>query len=140
MNFIIPQADIDRCLAIEASVKMDEMDSYLDCMNSVPMSVRVKSPRPLDGEGRDVRDGCILTGVFVRCYRPSPVEKPKPCKRVANGTDVETVKSILKNAEIERGNLNIRIEAMRQELSELESEFDSMNKTIRQMKKDIALA
>jgi hypothetical protein len=65
--FRTPQVDIDRCLAIEASVAEDERALYLECMDNIPLSTRVKSPRPLDAVGRDVRDGCILTGVFVRC-------------------------------------------------------------------------
>ena len=68
-KFTTPQADIAACLAVEKSVKPDEMPLYLECMNMVPLSVRVKSPRPLDAEGRDVRDGCILTGVFLRCRK-----------------------------------------------------------------------
>jgi hypothetical protein len=69
MTFNTPQEDIDRCLAIEASVKPEEKALYLECMNGVPLSVRVESPRKLDAEGRDVRDGCILTGVFVTCRK-----------------------------------------------------------------------
>lgn len=82
MAFNTPQADIDRCLEIEQSVTDSERAAYLDCMNGVPLSVRVKSPRTLDIEGRDVRDGCILTWVFVRCYRPipPPVQKKKKSK------------------------------------------------------------
>lgn len=70
MKFETPQEHIDRCLEIEASVRPDEMPLYLDCMNGVPLSVRVKNPRPCDCEGRDVRDGCILTSIFVRCRKP----------------------------------------------------------------------
>ena len=69
MKFETPQADIDRCLAVEASVTKGEMPLYLECMNGVPLSVRVRSPRPEDCEGRDVRDGCILTGVFMQCRK-----------------------------------------------------------------------
>jgi hypothetical protein len=69
MTFNTPQEDIDRCLAIEESVKPHEMAKYLDVMNGVSMAERVLTPRPLDCEGRDVRDGCILVGVFVRCCR-----------------------------------------------------------------------
>lgn len=67
MRFETPQEDIDRCLAVEASVTEIERALYMECMGGVPMSERVKSPRPCDGEGRDVRDGCLLTGVFIRC-------------------------------------------------------------------------
>lgn len=80
MAFNTPQADIDRCLEIEKSVTESERAAYLDCMNGVPLSVRVKSPRELDIEGRDVRDGCILTWIFVRCCRPAP-ETPKPRRK-----------------------------------------------------------
>ena len=34
-------------------------------MNGVSMSDRVQHPR--DDNGIDVRDGCILTGVFLQC-------------------------------------------------------------------------
>lgn len=70
MKFDTPQVDIDRMLEVERSVKPEEMPLYLDCMDGIPLSVRIKSPRPLDCEGRDVRDGCILTGVFIRCRKP----------------------------------------------------------------------
>ena len=71
MKFETPQEDIDRCLAIEASVTPDEMPLYMECMSNVPLSTRVRSPRPCDCEGRDVRDGCILTGVFMQCRKPN---------------------------------------------------------------------
>lgn len=74
MEFKTPQEDIDRCLAIEASVTQEELPLYMECMNDVPLSVRVRSPRPCDGEGRDVRDGCILTGVFIQCRKPKKRE------------------------------------------------------------------
>lgn len=67
MKFVTPQEDIDFALSVESSVKNEEMPFYLDCMNGISMSQRVKSPRPLDCEGRDVRDGCILTWVFIKC-------------------------------------------------------------------------
>ncbi len=65
--FVTPQKDIDWALSIEKSVTENEMPLYLECMNGIPMSQRVKSPRPLDRDGRDVRDGCILTGIFLYC-------------------------------------------------------------------------
>jgi hypothetical protein len=71
MRFVTPQEDIDKMLAVEKSVKPEEMALYMECMGGVPMSARVKSPRPCDAEGRDVRDGCILTGVFIRCRKPA---------------------------------------------------------------------
>lgn len=67
MTFNTPQEDIDHCLAIENSVKPEEKALYLECMNGIALSERIRSPRPLDAEGRDVRDGCILTGVFMMC-------------------------------------------------------------------------
>jgi hypothetical protein len=69
MSFVTPQVDIDRCLAVESTVTAEELPLYLDCLGDVPMSVRVKTPRVLDRPGRDVRDGCILTGVFERCRK-----------------------------------------------------------------------
>lgn len=67
MEFTTPQKDIDRAIAVENSVTDAERALYLECMNGVPMSERVRNPRPLDAVGRDVRDGCILTGVFYFC-------------------------------------------------------------------------
>lgn len=67
MRFNTPQEDIDRCLAIEAGVLPSEHSLYMECMNNRPLSERVRNPQLLDGEGRDVRDGCILTGVFLIC-------------------------------------------------------------------------
>jgi hypothetical protein len=52
-------------------ISPDEMPLYMECMNNVPLSTRVRAPRPCDGEGRDVRDGCILTGVFLQCRKPN---------------------------------------------------------------------
>jgi hypothetical protein len=78
-KFETPQVDIDRCLAIEESVKPDEMALYLECMNGIKLCDRIKSPRPLDREGRDVRNGCILVGVFV-AYR-KPLSQPKQRKQ-----------------------------------------------------------
>jgi hypothetical protein len=78
--FNTPKADIDRCLEIEASVTEEEMPLYLDCMNGVPLSVRVKTPR--DCDGRDVYDGCLLTGVFMHCRGKNP-------KELALGIEVE---------------------------------------------------
>jgi hypothetical protein len=69
MKFETPQADIDSCLAVERSVQPNEMALYLECLNDVPLSVRVAHPRPCDCEGRDVRNGCILTGVFSMCRK-----------------------------------------------------------------------
>lgn len=75
MTFITPQADIDRALSVERSVTAQEMPLYLDCMNGRPLSQRVSNPSPNeDRPGRDVRDGCILTGVFEMC-RPKPTKK-----------------------------------------------------------------
>lgn len=75
MTFNTPQADIDWALAIEESVTMEERALYWKCMNGRPLSQRVSNPSPdEDIPGRDVRDGCILTGVFVQC-RPKPVVK-----------------------------------------------------------------
>ena len=69
MKFVTPQKDIDWALDIEKSITEEEFDSYMECMGGVPMSTRIKSPREFDFPGRDVRDGCILVGVFVQCYR-----------------------------------------------------------------------
>ena len=66
-RFDTPQEDIDRCLEVEKSVTPEEMPLYMECMSGVPLSERVKNPRPEDCEGGDVRNGCILTGVFMQC-------------------------------------------------------------------------
>lgn len=58
----VPQADIDFCLKVEASVKPHEKSFFDECMNGVSLSTRIKSPR----SDRDVYDGCILMGVFIR--------------------------------------------------------------------------
>ena len=77
MAFVTPQADIDKALAVERSVTSDEKASYLECMNGRPLSERLSNPsKDEDIPGRDVRDGCILTGVFIQC-RPKPVQKLK---------------------------------------------------------------
>ena len=77
MAFVTPQEDIDKMLAVERSVTSDEKASYLECMNGRPLSERLSNPsKDEDIPGRDVRDGCILTGVFARC-RPKPVKKLK---------------------------------------------------------------
>lgn len=67
MALLSPQAEVDWALSVEQSVRDSERELYMECMNGIPMSTRVASPRPLDRVGRDVRDGCILTGVFCRC-------------------------------------------------------------------------
>ena len=66
MKFITPIEDIECALEIEKSVLPHEQQEYLGCMNGIPMSQRVLNPRPLDAIGRDVRDGCILSHIFVR--------------------------------------------------------------------------
>lgn len=84
MTFTTPQADIDRMLAVEASVKPHERALYLECMNGIPLSERVAKyinniplserianpAKDVEFAGRDIRDGCILTGVFIRCRNP----------------------------------------------------------------------
>ena len=55
-----PQADIDWALQVEKTVKWPtEAELYLECMNNFPMHERTRE--------EDIRNGCILTGVFVRC-------------------------------------------------------------------------
>lgn len=67
MKFVTPQADIDWALSVERSIDDDQRELYLECLGGVPMSERVANPRELDAPGRDVRDGCILTGIFLQC-------------------------------------------------------------------------
>jgi hypothetical protein len=72
MAFTIPQIDIDVALAIENSVKPDELELYLECMNGVPMSKRKLGDPEDDIPGRSMHDGCILSWVFVRCNNKLP--------------------------------------------------------------------
>jgi hypothetical protein len=59
-NYLMPpQRDIDKCLIIEKDVLPSEMALYMNCMDNRPLSVRK--------EARDLRDGCILSWVFVDC-------------------------------------------------------------------------
>lgn len=53
-----PQEHIDWAIGVEKNVSEKEMSLYLDCMNNKPMSQRTES--------REIYDGCILTGIFVR--------------------------------------------------------------------------
>jgi hypothetical protein len=45
-------------------VQDHEKELYDDCMNNVSMSERIKNPI---ADGRNIRDGCILTGIFCHC-------------------------------------------------------------------------
>jgi len=67
--FNTPQEDIDRCLAVENSVAEADMPLYMECMNGVKLAERVRNPRPCDRPGRDVRDGCILVGMYQGILR-----------------------------------------------------------------------
>ena len=58
-----PKEDVDRMLAVEKSVKPEEMPLYLDCLNGRPLSQRKTAS--------DIRAGCILTGVFMSCRKNS---------------------------------------------------------------------
>lgn len=61
----VPQADIDYCLKVEFSVTESEKELFDDCMNGRSLSERIKSPL----SDRDIRDGCILIGVFMACRK-----------------------------------------------------------------------
>jgi hypothetical protein len=50
--------DVDWALKVESMLLDEHKDSYMDWMNGRPMSARVSA--------RDQRDGCIITGAFVR--------------------------------------------------------------------------
>lgn len=63
MQFITPQKDIDWALSVEKSVQDNEKAFYAEMMNNVSMSERVKNPST---DGRNIRDGCILTGLFCQ--------------------------------------------------------------------------
>jgi hypothetical protein len=64
MQFVTPQKDIDWALSVEKSLQDHEKEFYNELMNNVSMSERIKTP---DADGRNVRDGCILTGLYCRC-------------------------------------------------------------------------
>lgn len=60
-----PQADIDRCLAIEAAVPDADRELYSECLNGKPMSERRTD--------LEIRDGCILThSVYLACSNIHP--------------------------------------------------------------------
>lgn len=56
-----PQKDIDWALSVELNLKESERAEYLIYLNNRPMSERINTK-----EARDIRDGCILTGLFIR--------------------------------------------------------------------------
>jgi hypothetical protein len=58
-HLIPPRADVDWALEVERLVSDAHRELYLECLNGEPMSRRM-APRSL-------RDGCILTGIFLRC-------------------------------------------------------------------------
>jgi hypothetical protein len=70
MKFNTPQKDIDFCLEVENSVPQNELPLYLECLNNKPLSERLLNPEDSDFEGRDIRDGCILTHIFLTCRPP----------------------------------------------------------------------
>ena len=53
-----PQKDIDWALSIEKGLQDNELTLYLEIMNGLRMSKRKTE--------KEIRDGCILTGMFVR--------------------------------------------------------------------------
>ena len=54
-----PQSHINAALRVERGVSEAEQDLYNECMNGKPMSQRKTD--------QELRDGCILTGVYRRC-------------------------------------------------------------------------
>lgn len=81
MTFNTPQADIDWALSVQNSVKPEEMPLYNECMNGRNMTERINNTDPdEDIPGRDIRDGCILTGIFVMC-RPKEGFTPERAGR-----------------------------------------------------------
>lgn len=54
-----PQEHIDEALEVERNVSDSDRELYLECLNQKPMSQRTTD--------RELRDGCILTGVYRRC-------------------------------------------------------------------------
>ncbi len=53
-----PQKDIDWALSVEKNLKPEHRAKYLEYLNNKPMSLRKTD--------QEIRDGCILTGLFVR--------------------------------------------------------------------------
>jgi len=52
-----PKDHIESAFAVERSVLSKNLDLYMECMNNKPMSKRVTD--------QEIRDGCILTGVYL---------------------------------------------------------------------------
>jgi len=75
VEFNTPSEDVEWALKVERSVRSRERALYLECMDNVPMSQRVSNPRKLDAVGRDVRDGCLLTGVFCDCREDQVIDE-----------------------------------------------------------------
>jgi hypothetical protein len=64
-HLLPPKQDIDWALGVENDPQTkQDWDSYMDYMDQVPMSKR-SSPR-------DIRDGCILTGLYLRSRKAKP--------------------------------------------------------------------
>ncbi len=59
MSNTIPKEDIEYALTIERNVKKSDKSLYLECLNHIPMSKRTTP--------QELRDGCILTGIFISC-------------------------------------------------------------------------
>ena len=55
---ITPQEDIEYARWVESKAQQYDINLYMKCMNNLPMSERKTN--------QEIRDGCILTGVFVR--------------------------------------------------------------------------
>ena len=52
------QTDIDWALSVEKNLKPEHRNRYMEYLNNKPMSTRKTDI--------EIRDGCILTGLFVR--------------------------------------------------------------------------
>ena len=60
-HLLPPEQDLQWAREVEAGVAESDKAIYLEYMNNRPFSVRV--------DPRDIRDGCILTGLFVRSLK-----------------------------------------------------------------------
>lgn len=66
---ITPQKDIDWALEIEKSVQDKDRKLYLECLcGSSGKEGKIMSER---NTPQEIRDGCILTGIYVRILKSS---------------------------------------------------------------------
>ena len=79
MKLETQQEKIDRMLAVEDSVTDRERRMYMEYMNGRTLRKRTASLRPPDEKDRDVREGCMLAGVFQRARGIKVMRLGIPC-------------------------------------------------------------